>query len=391
MSNQVNLMEYLKHMQAYKASDFIINVGFPPCYKIDGDLVKIGEEALSIEEVSDLVYDTLNDKLRFEFKKTHEANFSLSTEYGRFRVSAFMQQNYPGMVIRRTETCIPSLQELGLPGQLQTIIMERRGIILITGATGSGKTTSLASMIDYRNQTAKDHIICIEDPIEFIHQSKLSMITQREVYSDTETWEVALKNTLRQAPNVIVIGEIRDQQAMEYAMQYAETGHLVVATLHANNANQAIERVVSFFPAQQKQRILMDLSLNLKAIISQRLVRKIESGRIPAVEIMIGTARIADLLIKNEIHLLKDTIKNSKELGMVCFDDALFDLYEANLISYEEALTQADSENDLRLKIKLKQGVSEETPPHWRVQDRTIDELEYNSAYKKFLKQPFKN
>lgn len=348
----------LKGMIEHKASDLIINANFPPCYKVNGKLIPIHEKILSEEESKNLVLSTMHDKLRFEFKKIQEANFSLKLDgLGRFRVSAFIQQSSCGMVVRYTQTEIPTFTDLNLPPQIAELIMAKRGIVFITGATGSGKSTTMAAMINHRNHLAQDHIITIEDPIEFVYTSKKSMITQREIGTDTQSWEVALKNTLRQAPNVIVIGEIRDHQAMEYAIQYSETGHLVVCTLHANNANQAIERIISLFPMEYKQRVLMDLALNLKAIISQRLLRhQVQQqivGRIPAVEILLNTPRMADLILKGEIHALKETIKQSKEMGMVCFDDYLYYLYENNKISYDETISNADSENDLRLKIKL--------------------------------------
>ncbi len=353
------LHDLLHPMQSLNASDLILNLNAPPSYKIDGELRVAKDIILDEYLIHELVYSALNDKQRFEFKRTQEANFSLNmVGVGRFRVSAYVQQGCVGMVVRRTQAYIPSFEELFLPQYLGEIALSKRGMVFITGATGSGKSTTMAAMVNYRNQNARDHIITIEDPIEFIHHSQSSIITQREIGSDTQNWEVALKNALRQAPNVIVLGEIRDQQAMEYALQYSETGHLVLATLHANNANQAIERVVSFFPANNKARILMDVALNLRAIISQRLIRQQHAGRIPAVEIMLGTPRIADIILKDEIFSLKDAIKQSKDLQMICFDDCLYDLYMKKLISYEEAIKNADSENDLRLKIKLNKAES---------------------------------
>ncbi|MFM2345108.1 MAG: PilU, Type pilus twitching motility protein [Pseudomonadota bacterium] len=352
--NQNKLHDLLAQMLEKKASDLLINSNFPPAVKVDGELILLSEYPLTSHEARELVLSSLNDKTRFEFKRTLEANFSLIFEdLGRFRVSAFMQQGIPGMVIRATNSCVPSFYDLHLPSVLENISLSKRGIVLVTGATGSGKTTSLAAMIDYRNTHSQGHIISIEDPIEFSHTSKKCMLTQREVGMDTQSWHIALKNTLRQAPDMIVLGEIRDRETMEYAIQYAETGHLCIATLHANNANQAIDRVLSFFPRDQQRQVLVDLSLNLRAIVSQRLIRKQNGGRVPAVEVMTGTPLVADLIFKGEIHALKDAIKSSKEQGMICFDDALFDLYEGDKISYEEALKNADSENDLRLKIKL--------------------------------------
>jgi twitching motility protein PilU len=348
------LYALMQQMIDRKASDLLINANFPPSLKIDGELVMATNIPLSSEQARDLVFSALNDKLRFEFKRLQEANFSLVVEdIGRFRISAFMQQGYPGMVIRATNSIIPSFSELHLPTNMADICTSKRGIIIVTGATGSGKTTTMASMIDYINMNAHGHIISIEDPIEFTHTSKKCMITQREIGMDTHSWQIALKNTLRQAPDVIVLGEIRDKETMEYAIQYAETGHLCITTLHANNSNQAIDRILSFFPRDEQHHILMDLSLNLRSIISQRLIRKISGGRLPAVEIMMGSPHVSDLILKGEIHNLKEAIKNSKHLGMICFDDALFHLYESGKINYEEALKNADSENDLRLNIKM--------------------------------------
>ncbi len=349
-----SLNDLLYKMLEMGASDLLIGAHFPPSVKLDGELVRLSEKSLDTQESRDLVFSTLNDKTRFEFKRNLEANFSLTLEDNkRFRVSAFMQQGRAGMVIRCINSNIPTFKSLHLPSILESISLSKRGIVLLTGATGSGKTTSLAAMIDYRNTHSNGHIISIEDPIEFTHTSKLCMITQREIGMDTHNWQVALKNTLRQAPDVIVLGEIRDKETMEYAIQYAETGHLCIATLHANNSNQAIDRVINFFPNENRKQILIDISLNLRAIVSQRLIRKKTSGRVPAVEVMLGTPFIADLIFKGEIHALKDAIKNSKEQNMICFDDALFNLYEEGAISYENALKNADSENDLRLKIKL--------------------------------------
>jgi twitching motility protein PilU len=354
MQTTHSLNNLLYTMLEMGASDLLISAYFPPSVKVDGELIRLSEHALDLQAATELVFSTLNDKVRFEFKRNLEANFSLSLEEDkRFRVSAFMQQGRAGMVIRAINSKIPSFEGLHLPEVLQNISLTKRGIVLLTGSTGSGKTTSLAAMIDYRNTHSHGHIISIEDPIEFMHVSKLCMITQREIGMDTHSWQIALKNTLRQAPDMIVLGEIRDKETMEYAIQYAETGHLCIATLHANNSNQAIDRILNFFPNENRKQILIDISLNLRAIISQRLIRQKTSGRVPAVEVMLGTPLISDLIFKGEIHALKDAIKQSKEQGMICFDDALFNLYEEDKISYENALKNADSENDLRLKIKL--------------------------------------
>ncbi|WP_059413529.1 PilT/PilU family type 4a pilus ATPase [Cupriavidus basilensis] len=347
--------DLLELMVNNRGSDLFITAEFPPAIKVDGKITPVSQQPLIPAQALDLVHSIMNERQIAEFDHSHECNFAISVQgAGRFRVSAFIQQGKAGMVVRTINTRIPSVDELDLPPTLHDIVMAKRGLVIVTGATGSGKSTSLAAMLDHRNAHSYGHIITIEDPIEYVHAHQNCIVTQREVGIDTESWHIALKNTLRQAPDVILIGEIRDRETMEYAMQYAETGHLCLATLHANNANQAIDRIVNFFPEEKRQQLLIDLSLNLKAMISQRLLpRKGQKGRVPAVEIMIGTPLVADLIFKGEIHALKEVIKKSREQGMVSFDQALFDLYESGKISYEDALKNADSLNDLRLMIKL--------------------------------------
>ncbi|WP_020204154.1 PilT/PilU family type 4a pilus ATPase [Cupriavidus sp. WS] len=347
--------DLLELMVNNRGSDLFITAEFPPAIKVDGKITPVSQQPLIPAQALDLVHSIMNERQIAEFDHSHECNFAISVQgAGRFRVSAFIQQGKAGMVVRTINTRIPSVDELDLPPTLHDIVMAKRGLVIVTGATGSGKSTSLAAMLDHRNAHSYGHIITIEDPIEYVHAHQNCIVTQREVGIDTESWHIALKNTLRQAPDVILIGEIRDRETMEYAMQYAETGHLCLATLHANNANQAIDRIVNFFPEEKRQQLLIDLSLNLKAMISQRLLpRKGQKGRVPAVEIMIGTPLVADLIFKGEIHALKEVIKKSREQGMVSFDQALFDLHESGKISYEDALKNADSLNDLRLMIKL--------------------------------------
>ncbi|AOZ00740.1 type IV pili twitching motility protein PilT [Cupriavidus sp. USMAHM13] len=347
--------ELLVLMVGNRGSDLFITADFPPAIKVDGKITPVSQQPLNVTQALGLVRAIMNERQIAEFDDSHECNFALSVpNAGRFRASAFIQQGKAGMVLRTINTRIPTVAELDLPATLHEIVMSKRGLVIVTGATGSGKSTTLAAMLDHRNAQSYGHIITIEDPIEYVHAHQNCIVTQREVGIDTESWHVALKNTLRQAPDVILIGEIRDRETMEYAMQYAETGHLCLATLHANNANQAIDRVVNFFPEEKRQQLLIDLSLNLKAMISQRLLpRKGRKGRVPAVEIMIGTPLVADLIFKGEIHELKEVIKKSREQGMISFDQALFDLYEEDKISYEDALRNADSLNDLRLMIKL--------------------------------------
>ena len=348
--------DLLNLMIQQKASDLFITADVEPSMKINGQITPVVKTKLTGEVVGQLIHSIMTEKQRQEFRDTHECNFAISNgeKTARFRVSAFQQRDQPGMVLRRIETKIPQIEELNLPPILKDLALLKRGIVIFVGATGTGKSTSMASMIGYRNQNSKGHIITIEDPIEFIHEHAGCIITQREVGIDTESFDVALKNTLRQAPDVIMIGEIRTRETMNYAIAFAETGHLVFATLHANNANQALDRIIHFFEADRHNQLYMDLSLNLQAIVAQQLIPTIDGqSRRAAIEILMNSPLISDLIRKGEIHEIKDLMKRSRELGMQTFDQALYDLYAAKLISYKEALKHADSPNDLRLQIKL--------------------------------------
>ena len=342
-------------MKKQGGSDLFITAGFGPAIKLNGAMTPVTRTPLSAEESLALVQSLMNDRQRDEFITMRECNFAISIEgIGRFRVSAFIQQAKAGMVIRTINTDIPDIDKLDVPLQLKEIVMNKRGLVIMVGATGSGKSTTLAAMIGHRNANSHGHIITIEDPVEFVHPHINCIVTQREVGTDTADWQVALKNTLRQAPDVILIGEIRDREIMDHALAFAETGHLCLATLHANNANQALDRIVNFFPEEKRAQVLMDLSLNLKALISQRLIpRKSGSGRCAAVEILLNSPLVSDLIFKGDVHQIKEVMKKSRELGMQTFDQALFDLVEDNKISHEEALRHADSVNDLRLALKL--------------------------------------
>ncbi|MBX9812300.1 MAG: PilT/PilU family type 4a pilus ATPase [Burkholderiales bacterium] len=347
--------DLLRAMVAKKASDLFITAGFPPAIKLDGKMTPVANQPLTPQHTAELARAMMNDKQAGEFEATKECNFAINPGgIGRFRVSAFVQQGRVGMVLRTITTTIPKLDDLKLPPVLKDVVMAKRGLIIMAGGTGSGKSTSLAAMIGYRNENSYGHIITIEDPIEYVHEHKNCVITQREVGVDTESWHAALKNTLRQAPDVILIGEIRDRETMDYAIAFAETGHLCLATLHANNANQALDRIVNFFPEERRHQLLMDLSLNIRALVSQRLIPKKDGkGRVVAVEIMLNSPLIADLIFKGEVQEIKSIMAKSRELGMQTFDQHLFDLYEAGEISYEDALRNADSVNELRLMIKL--------------------------------------
>ena len=347
---------WLRTMVERNASDLFLTAGFPPALKQDGKVVPLSEDKLAPTETQALAKSVMTEKQWNGFVNTKEANFAIyDAEIGRFRVSAFMQQSRVGIVFRTINTQIPEIGALHLPPILKDIAMMPRGLVLLVGATGSGKSTSLAAMTGYRNQRRADHILTVEDPIEFVHQHGHSIITQREVGSDTEDWHTALKNALRQAPDMILIGEIRERSIMEFALSYAETGHLCLSTLHANNANQAIERLLSFFPLERREQLLLDLSMNLRAIICQRLVPRLDgSGRIPAVEVLLGSPLMSDLILKNRLDELKELMGRSRDLGMQTFDQSLYDLFESGVISAEDALRNADSFNDLRLKIKLR-------------------------------------
>ena len=349
------MRDLLASMVEKKSSDMFITDGFPPAMKIDGKIAPVGEDTLLSDDTKALCSAIMNDRQVKEFEATKECNFAISPKgIGRFRVNAFVQQGSNGLVIRAIETEIPNIDKLGLPAVMKDIIMTKRGLVIMVGGTGSGKSTSLAALIDHRNANSHGHIITIEDPIEYVHPHKGCIVMQREVGVDTDDWDIALKNTLRQAPDVILLGEIRDRETMEFAVAFAETGHLAVATLHANSANQALDRIVNFFPEERKQQLLQDLSLNLKGVISQRLLRKPDGkGRVAAIEILINSPLISDLILKGEVHGIKEIMSKSNDLGMKTFDQALFELYEEDLIGVDEALKNADSENELRLRIKL--------------------------------------
>jgi twitching motility protein PilU len=349
------MQDLLRRMVDRKGSDLFITAGFPPAIKIDGEVRPQTDKALAPEQSAVLVRSIMNDRQTREFDASKEANFAIAPPgIGRFRVSAFVQQGMTGCVIRQINSTIPTIEELELPPILKDIVMSKRGIVIVVGATGSGKSTSLAAMVGYRNEKTRGHIVTIEDPVEYVHQHRGCVVTHREVGVDTESWHTALKNTLRQAPDVIMIGEIRDRETMEYGIQFAETGHLVLATLHANSSNQALDRIINFFPEEKREQLLMDLSLNIRALVSQRLIpREKTEGRIAAMEILIGTPLVADLIFRGEVTKIKEVMARSNRLGMKTFDQALFELYEAGTISYEEGLRNADSKNELRLRIKL--------------------------------------
>ena len=348
--------DLLRLMLQKNGSDLFITANFPPAIKIDGKIIPQSNQQLTHTHTAELARVVMNDRQAAEFEATKECNFAISPPgIGRFRANAFIQQGQVGLILRTIPQKIPTFDELGLPPVLKDIAMSKRGLVLFVGGTGTGKTTSLAAMVDYRNEKSFGHIITVEDPIEFVHAHKNCIVTQREVGIDTDSWEPALKNTLRQAPDVILMGEIRDRETMDYAVAFAETGHLCLATLHANSANQAIDRIVNFFPEERRHQLLMDLSLNLRALVSQRLLPMCDrKGRVPAVEVLLNSPLISDLIFKGEIPGIKEVMKRSSDLGMQTFDQSLFDLYERGLITYEDALRNADSMNDLRLQIKLK-------------------------------------
>jgi twitching motility protein PilU len=349
------IFDLLRLMIAKKSSDLFITADFPPAMKIDGKVTPVSSQVLSSQQSREVARAIMNDKQASEFDATNECNFAIGLPgVARFRVNAFIQRGSVGIVFRTITTKIPEFDELGLPEVLKDVAMTKRGLVIFVGATGSGKSTSMAAMIGYRNQHSYGHIITIEDPVEFVHEHRNCIITQREVGVDTDNWHIALKNTLRQAPDVILIGEIRDRETMDYAIAFAETGHLCMATLHANSTNQAIDRIINFFPEERRQQLLMDLSLNTKAFVSQRLIPKKEGkGRAAAMEIMLNSPLISDLIFKGDVHEIKEIISKSREQGMQTFDQSLFDLHEADIITYEDALRNADSVNDIRLKIKL--------------------------------------
>ena len=347
--------DLLRLMGSRGGSDLFLTADFPPAIKVDGKVTRVSPQPLTGQHTLALARSVMNERQASEFERTKECNFAISPAgVGRFRVNAFMQQGHVGLVMRTIPRDLPTVDSLGLPQVLKDIAMTKRGLVIVVGATGSGKSTSLAAMVDHRNTHSFGHIITIEDPVEYVHAHKNCIITQREVGIDTDGWEQALKNTLRQAPDVILMGEIRDRQTMDHAVAFAETGHLCITTLHANSANQALDRIINLFPEERRSQLLMDLSLNLKAIVSQRLLPREEGkGRIAAVEILLNTPLIADLIFKGEVAEMKDLMKRSRELGMQTFDQALFDLYESHDVTLEDALRNADSLNDLRLQIKL--------------------------------------
>jgi twitching motility protein PilU len=354
----IDFTSFLKLMAHQKASDLFITAGMPPSMKVNGKISPITQSPLTAQQARDLVLNVMTPPQREEFERSHECNFAIGVaSVGRFRVSCFYQRNQVGMVLRRIETKIPSVEELSLPPIIKTLAMTKRGIIVFVGATGTGKSTSLAAMIGYRNLNSTGHIITIEDPIEFVHKHEGCIITQREVGIDTESWDAALRNTLRQAPDVIMIGEVRTREGMDHAIAFAETGHLVLCTLHANNANQAMDRIINFFPEDRRGQLLMDLSLNLKGVVAQQLIPTPDGkSRRVAMEILLGTPLVQDYIRDGEVNKLKEVMKESTNLGMKTFDQALFELFQAGEISYEDALRYADSANEVRLRIKLAEG-----------------------------------
>ena len=347
--------DLLKLLISRSGSDLFITSDFPPAIKVDGKVTKVSPQPLTAVHTLALARSIMNDKQVAEFERTKECNFAIAPpEIGRFRVNAFVQQGKVGMVLRVIPTVLPTIDSLGMPQVLKDIVMSKRGLCILVGATGSGKSTTLAALVDWRNEKTFGHIITIEDPVEFVHAHKNCVITQREVGLDTDNWDIALKNTLRQAPDVILMGEIRDRETMEHAVAFAETGHLCLATLHANSSNQALDRIINFFPEERRAQLLMNLSLNLRALVSQRLIPRQDSkGRAAVVEIMLNSPLISDLIFKGDVTEIKEIMKKSRGMGMQTFDQALFDAFESNFITYEDALRNADSVNDLRLQIKL--------------------------------------
>ncbi len=351
------IIKLLRLMLEKEGSDLFITAGFPPAVKIKGKMIPMSKQPLSPNDAKAVTQCIMNDKQLKEFESTQECNFAIAPpNLGRFRVNAFVQQGCQGLVMRVIAAEIPNFDKLGLPAVLKDVIMAKNGLIIMVGGTGSGKSTSMAAMVDYRNENSYGHIITIEDPIEYVHPHKNCVMMQREVGVDTKSWEIALHNTLRQAPDVILLGEIRDAEIMNFGLEFAQTGHLAMATLHANNANQAIDRVLGFFPTETQVKLMQDLSVNLRAIVSQRLVKTVDGGRCAAIEILLNTPLISDLIAKGEGSSIKPIMKKSRELGMQTFDQALFDLYHSGKINYEEALRNADSTNELRLQIKLAEG-----------------------------------
>lgn len=359
------LFTWLRHMNKYKGSDLFITTNFPPAMKVDGKITPITDEPLTSEKCMEIAFSIMSTKQIEEFSSTNECNFAISLpDTSRFRVNAMVQRGATALVFRSITSKIPNFDSLNLPPVLKDVVMKKRGLVIFVGGTGSGKSTSLAAMVDHRNENCQDHIITIQDPIEFVHQHKKSIITQREVGVDTENWFAALKNTLRQAPDVILIGEIRDRETMDYALAFAETGHLCLATLHANNSNQALDRIINFFPEERRTQLLTDLSLNLQAFISQRLIpREGGKGRVAAVEILLNSPIISEMIQKGEIHGIKEMMKKSTAMGMQTFDQALYELYERGDISFQDAIKNADSAHDLRLDIQLRSRRAQNAGP----------------------------
>ena len=359
------LFTWLRHMNKYKGSDLFITTNFPPAMKVDGKITPITDEPLTSEKCMEIAFSIMSTKQIEEFSSTNECNFAISLpDTSRFRVNAMVQRGATALVFRSITSKIPNFDSLNLPPVLKDVVMKKRGLVIFVGGTGSGNSTSLAAMVDHRNENCQDHIITIEDPIEFVHQHKKSIITQREVGVDTENWFAALKNTLRQAPDVILIGEIRDRETMDYALAFAETGHLCLATLHANNSNQALDRIINFFPEERRTQLLTDLSLNLQAFISQRLIpREGGKGRVAAVEILLNSPIISEMIQKGEIHGIKEMMKKSTAMGMQTFDQALYELYERGDISFQDAIKNADSAHDLRLDIQLRSRRAQNAGP----------------------------
>jgi twitching motility protein PilU len=368
--------DLLRMLMSKGGSDLFITVGAPPSVKVDGKMMPLTNQSLSASHTRVLVRSVMNDKQAAEYERTLECNFAISLPgVARYRVNAFTQRGSAGMVLRVINSEIPTFEQLRLPPILRDISMTRRGMVIFVGGTGSGKSTSLAAMLGYRNENSFGHIVTIEDPIEYVHAHRNCLVTQREVGVDTDSYEIALKNTLRQAPDVILIGEIRDRETMDYANAFAETGHLCMSTLHANNTNQALDRIINFFNEDRRHQLLMDLSLNLKAVVSQRLIPRADGkGRVPAVEILINTPLMADLIFKGQVHEMKGLIAKSTEQGMQTFDQSLFDLFERGLITYEDALRNADSVNDLRLRIKLESKRVDNTDPLGDTQILSVSE-----------------
>ena len=364
-SSKDELFTWLRHMNKYKGSDLFITTNFPPAMKVDGKITPITDEPLTSEKCMEIAFSIMSTKQIEEFSSTNECNFAISLpDTSRFRVNAMVQRGATALVFRSITSKIPNFDSLNLPPVLKDVVMKKRGLVIFVGGTGSGKSTSLAAMVDHRNENCQDHIITIEDPIEFVHQHKKSIITQREVGVDTENWFAALKNTLRQAPDVILIGEIRDRETMDYALAFAETGHLCLATLHANNSNQALDRIINFFPEERRTQLLTDLSLNLQAFISQRLIpREGGKGRVAAVEILLNSPIISEMIQKGEIHGIKEMMKKSTAMGMQTFDQALYELYERGDISFQDAIKNADSAHDLRLDIQLRSRRAQNAGP----------------------------